>query len=244
MKNCPISLQLWSIKDEIHRDFEHSVRTLAKMGYDGVEMAGYGNVDCETAARVIQDTGLKCVGMHVPFDDLRGQSLRIAEEAATLKTKNVICPYIPPILLQSASAYQRIGLELDRIGAFFKDFGIQLHYHNHDFELETYEGKLGITHLLASSSSENVQHEADLYWISKGGIDPSDYLIQNAQRLSLLHLKNAFELGSGPIDYRPILKILAECNRIESLIIEVEWYQFDPMESVEKSLKDLQSWLA
>ena len=35
-----VSVQLWSVKDEVKRDFEGTLTILADMGFDGVEFAG------------------------------------------------------------------------------------------------------------------------------------------------------------------------------------------------------------
>ncbi len=35
-----ISVQLWSVKDDVKRDFKGTLQALAAMGFDGVEFAG------------------------------------------------------------------------------------------------------------------------------------------------------------------------------------------------------------
>ena len=45
MKKIPVALQLWSVRDEMRRDFAATVGAVGEMGYHGVELAGYGNLD-------------------------------------------------------------------------------------------------------------------------------------------------------------------------------------------------------
>ena len=41
MSKIPIALQLYSIRGECERDLPGTLKAVAKMGYDGVEFAGY-----------------------------------------------------------------------------------------------------------------------------------------------------------------------------------------------------------
>lgn len=241
--HIPVSLQLWSIRDSIQEDFEKTIQSVAKMGYDGVETAGYGDMDCASAAKAIRDSGMKCSGMHVSLEDLRSKTYRIIEEAVMLQCNNVICPYIAPAILVSEAAYDRIGHELRQLGAIFYDFGIQLHYHNHDFELASFEGKTGLQTLLEASPARLLKHEVDLYWMHKAGIDLQDYLSEQKSRIRLLHLKNETELAEGAINYPALLQFIEKNLHIDWLVIEVENYTMPPIRSVEVSIQDLRTWM-
>jgi len=38
---CPIALQLYSVRNELQKDFPGTLAQVKEMGYDGVELAGY-----------------------------------------------------------------------------------------------------------------------------------------------------------------------------------------------------------
>ena len=61
----PIALQLWSLKDDVAGDFSGTVARVAEIGYTGVELAGYGNLDVRGAKAALDAAGLKVAGMHV-----------------------------------------------------------------------------------------------------------------------------------------------------------------------------------
>ena len=59
MARIPVSLQLWSVRDATAADFAGTVAQVARMGYDGVELAGYGNLDAAAAAAAVKAAGLR-----------------------------------------------------------------------------------------------------------------------------------------------------------------------------------------
>ena len=80
-KKTPVALQLWSIKDEVKRDFAATVAAVAEMGYSGVELAGYGNLDVKGAKAALDAAGLKLAGMHVGLDALKTNLTNVIGEA-------------------------------------------------------------------------------------------------------------------------------------------------------------------
>ena len=66
MKKIPLSLQLYSVRGDTGTDFAGTVAAVAKMGYTGVELAGYGNLDAKGAKAALDAAGLKVSGMHMP----------------------------------------------------------------------------------------------------------------------------------------------------------------------------------
>ena len=64
-RKTPVALQLWSVRDDVKRDFAATVAAVAKIGYAGVELAGYGNLDAKGAKAALDAAGLKVAGMHV-----------------------------------------------------------------------------------------------------------------------------------------------------------------------------------
>ena len=69
MKKFPIALQLYSVRDDLEKDFEGTLKKVKELGYDGVEFAGlYGKSPAEVKAQggmfgVLPDTE------HETYDD-------------------------------------------------------------------------------------------------------------------------------------------------------------------------------
>ena len=54
--------------------------------------------------------------------------------------------------------------------------GLQLLYHNHDFELKKNENNIVILdYLLENTDPKYVNFQMDLFWVTKAGVDPLDY---------------------------------------------------------------------
>ena len=53
-KKCPIGVQLYSVRNDFNKDVPGILAGIKKIGYDGVEFAGYAN---KTAAELQEDAG-------------------------------------------------------------------------------------------------------------------------------------------------------------------------------------------
>jgi sugar phosphate isomerase/epimerase len=242
MARIPVSLQLWSVRDATAADFAGTVAQVARMGYDGVELAGCGNLDAAAAAAAVQAAGLRVSGMHVGIAALRADLSRVACEALLFGTRHVICPYYPRELFRSGAACAAIGEELNAIGARLRAHGLRFSYHNHDFELATVDGRRGFDWLLDAAEPRNVGCEADVYWIHVGGKDPATFIREQGRRIELLHLKDEAELGGGPVDFPAVFRAADAIGSVEWYVVEVEKYHHAPLESVRLSFEQLRAW--
>src|SRR4051812_45734497 len=96
MATTPISLQLYTVRDLLAKDFAGTVKQVAAIGYRNVEMAGYGNLgNAKDAKNALDDAGLKVSGAHAPIDALEKELDRVLDENALLGTNNIICPWMP-----------------------------------------------------------------------------------------------------------------------------------------------------
>ena len=55
MARIPIALQLYSVRDDCARDLPGVLKEVARMGYEGVEFAGYYGRDAATLKRIIRE---------------------------------------------------------------------------------------------------------------------------------------------------------------------------------------------
>lgn len=242
MSKIPVSLQLWSLRDLTKTDFAAAMSEVAKIGYAGVETAGYGNLDAAAAAKAIADAGLKVSGQHVGIAALRADLSKVAHEAHLLGTTNVICPFYQRELFRSSAAASQIGEELDEIGAKLRGFGIQFHYHNHAFELAEVDGRSGYDWLLDAASPRNLLCQADVFWVHAGGKNPARFIREQGRRIKLLHLKDDKEIGGGPVNFQEVFEAVESIGALEWYVVEVEKYNHAPLESVRLSFEQLKKW--
>jgi sugar phosphate isomerase/epimerase len=238
----PISVQLWSLRELIEKDFAGTMKQVAEIGYTGVETAGYGNLNAAAAAAAVNSAGLRCSGMHVGIDRLRADLTQVVIEARMLGTRDVICPWMHPDLFDSAESAAQIGRELDGIGAALRGFDIQLHYHNHAAEFVMLDGRPAFDWLLDAAAPANLGCEADVYWVHRGGKDPAAFIREQGRRIRLLHLKDETELGSGPVDFPAVFAAVDGIGALDWYVVECEKHRKDPLESVRTSLERLREW--
>lgn len=242
MSKIPVSVQLWSVRDHVKNDFAGTVAALAKFGYQGVETAGYGNLNVNDAAAAIKGAGLQVSGMHVGFDALRTAPNTVISDALVLGSKNVVVSSFPKALLGTPAACAALGEELACFGRRLAAHGIQLHYHNHDFEFVKVEGRAVLERVLDAAAPAHLLCETDVYWVKVGGDDPASFIRRQGRRIRLVHLKDEKELGTGPVDFPSVFAALDSVGAVEWQVVEVEKYNHDPLESVRLSLEQLKKW--
>ncbi|GKU80372.1 sugar phosphate isomerase/epimerase [Paenibacillus sp. L3-i20] len=251
MRRIGIGLQLYTLREDTAADFEGTLRKVAEMGYEGVEFAGYGNIEAEAMRDLLHELKLTPIGSHIGLERLESN---IDEEISYLKTigaKYAVCPWIPSEL-RDAEAWQNHIIAFERYGKRFSEEGITFAYHNHEFEFEVMiDGQFAFDALYERTSPAFLQIEMDIGWIQYSGIDPIAYINKYSTRLPLLHVKDfrskeagqpidTVELGRGSLPLNEIIKAASESS-VQWLIVEQDKCANPPIQSVEESYVWLKS---
>lgn len=241
-KKIPVALQLWSVREDTARDFAATVGAVARMGYAGVELAGYGNTDAKGAKAALDAAGLKVAGMHAGIGQLRSDLNQVVDDALRFGTKHVICPYWPHEHYHSAAACTRIGEELGAIGATFRAHGINFAFHNHAFEMKVVDGRRVFDWMLDAAAPRDLGCQADVYWVHVGGKNPVEFIREQGRRIRTAHLKDEKEIGTGPVKFDEVFAAFDAIGALEWYVVEVEQYNHVPLESVRLSIEQLKKW--
>jgi sugar phosphate isomerase/epimerase len=242
LKKTPVALQLWSVKDEVKRDFAAATAAVAQIGYAGVELAGYGNLDVKGAKVALDAAGLKVAGMHVSFDSLKRELNVVITDALELGCRTVVCSWWPPAHYISRSVCERIGEQLDAIGAMLLPYGIRFGFHNHGSEFQIFDGKPGFDWILGAAQPRHLFAEVDVFWVHDSGYSPARFIRDHGARIPLIHLKDAKELGAGPLNFEEIFAASDAIGAVEWFIVEQEHFSHDPMKSVEICFAQMKQW--
>lgn len=187
MKKIPVALQVYSVRDQAQADFEGTMRLVKEMGYDGVELAGTYDLGSAVACKKILDrVGLELVSAHVNLDLLEDDA--VLDDYAATGMKFVAIPWMeaPADEAQLAAAVARIRAIAERC----KARGLQLLYHNHDFEFNKIGGKYILETYYCEIEADLLQTELDTCWVNVGGENPADYVRKFAGRAPVVHLKD------------------------------------------------------
>jgi sugar phosphate isomerase/epimerase len=257
----PIGLQLYSVRNQIVKDFPGTLQQIAAAGYKEVEAAGYYGRSASQFKQAMDKAGLRCVSTHYPLDQLQPKLEEVLAFTQELGVEFIICssPSVRPrgAATKSADSFKKVAenINLDdwkwnaeqfnRIGEKVKSQGMQFGYHNHTMEFREEKGVVPLDELLRLTEPSNVVLEMDCGWVAVAGRDPSEYLKRYPTRISLLHVKDfklngpatvlnpppSTELGRGTVDYHKIFEAANKAN-IKHYFVEQEEFDMPAFEAL------------
>ena len=188
----PIAIQVYSLRNEAKADLRATLEEIKKMGYDGVEFAGlYGNEPAAIKA-MCKEIGLVPISAHVPYLDMVDDARGVLSQYAELGVKFVAVPYLNSEYRPGTDKFPEVVANVEKIGRVAKELGIQLLYHNHDFEFLKIDGKYALDVLYDTVPADLLQTELDVCWVNVGGEIPADYIRKYAGRTPVVHLKDFY----------------------------------------------------
>jgi len=235
-----ISLQLYTVRDQLAQDELGTLEKISAIGYEGVEI-GYGT--SEALLNKCAELSLEITGMHVGLDALQNDFDGVVNFARRIGNEFVILSWLDPKYRADASGWATSAQMLSDIGARLREKELRLLYHNHDFEFQHFDGEYGLD-ILYKAPEENLGAELDTYWIAKGGADPAQYIQRYASRTPLLHIKDMTqggdfaEVGQGTLDWPAIFQA-AEKAGVSVYAVEQDQCPGDPFDSIRISLENL-----
>ncbi len=191
MPKIPIGLQLYTLRDDMEKDFAGTLQKVAGIGYAAVELAGYGGLSMRELSGLLADNHLAVAGSHVGLDALETDLHKVIDENLSLGNKNIVVPSIAQERRRTTEDWKTVAGVMDGLGETLQIAGMTLCYHNHDFEFRPLEdGQLGEEVLLSSTDPLFVKAEVDAYWIMKAGLDPIAFIKKHIGRVPLIHVKD------------------------------------------------------
>lgn len=246
-----ISIQLYSVREDIQRDFKGTIAKVAEAGYKGVEAANYNDgkfygLTPEEFKNEIEAVGMEVISSHTArpleeniadtnWDEVWAWWDTAIDAHKRADMKYIVAPWMPtPTTLSDLKEYCDY---YNQIGEKCNAVGMKFGYHNHAFEYEEIEGEIMYDYMLENTDPDKVFFEMDVYWTTKGGHNPVDYFNKYPNRFKLLHIKDETELGGtdSVIDFDNLFQNIDKTG-VEHIIVEVEHYNFEPLESVKMSI--------
>lgn len=224
-----LGIQVYSVRNQLAKDFEGTMKSIAEIGYSYIEAYGMGKngqilgKSPEEYKTAVEKAGLEVISSHCSyFTDEEAE--KMLETAKELGLKQLV---IPSMGKEQRADYRKVAKNFNKIGEIFKGSGVTFGYHNHAFEFEKQNGKAGLEILLENTDPELVQFQADLYWVVKGGADPVDLINRYPGRFCSFHVKDAAAdleqttVGEGIVDFKTVFS-LKEKAGIDYFFVEDE----------------------
>jgi len=230
----PVGLQLYSLREEFKKDVPGTLDEVKRFGFEYAELDGTYKLPTEEYKAMLAARGIQGIGMHFPFERLRGDAEGVAREAKALGLKYVGCAWIPHQGPFTEKTCRETAAVFNQTGEIMAKHGLKFYYHVHGYEFEPYEQGTLFDLLMSATKPEWVSYEMDIFWVVYPGQDPVKLFEKYGKRWELVHLKDMKKgtptgpqapwpdvstnvpQGSGQIEMVPLLRAAKRAG--------VKWY--------------------
>lgn len=244
-------LTLYTVREDMEKDPEGTLKQVADAGYKYIEAADYRDgkfykMTPEEFRSALNGLGLMPLSAHMGGTSLENADEQIADAKAA-GFKYFVLPVPPRDFFEFDRESRSLKMKgdiseladlMNNLGKKCKDSGLELLYHNHDFEYKADEnGIVPIEYFMENTDPELVNFQVDLYWVVKAGADPLAYMEKYPGRFKIWHVKDMDDqgrfapVGTGTIDFARILE-KKEVSGMQYYIVEQD-RTFDDMEPLE-----------
>lgn len=237
-----LSLQLYSVRRELEADPGGTLRRIADLGYESVELFGFVG-RAELFAGLLRDSGLRAISGHAHLLDTPDVA-GVLRDASLLGLTTVIDPAIPRERWGSRPHIEESARALAAVADLAAGSGLEVGYHNHEWELEsTVDGRAALE-VFAEVLDPRVVLEVDTFWVEVGGVSAPALLTRLGDRVRYLHMKDGplsrdtltqLPLGQGALDVPAILAAAPRAHRV----VEFDDHDGDIFTAVEASRRFL-----
>jgi sugar phosphate isomerase/epimerase len=240
----PVGLQLWTVREECKKDFPGTIAKVAKMGYKGVEFAGFYERPAKDVRKMLDDNGLLCCGSHTQITLLSNENLAATMEFnRTIGNKFIIVPYLDRKQLNTKADWLAKAKTFNEFADKTRAEGVHIGYHAHFGDFLPIDGETPWDILFGNTSKE-VCMQLDTGNAMQGKADPVAVLKKYPGRSLTVHLKEFSAtnrkalIGEGDVKWKEIFEVCESTGGTQWYIIEEESGEYPPLESAELSLKN------
>jgi sugar phosphate isomerase/epimerase len=253
-----MGLQLYTVRDPMAQDPAGTLKQAAAMGYRNFETYGfepdtvkYYGMPARDFRRVLDDLGLATTTGHYDLHRYVSQPPaamtayidRCIEGAKSLGQKYITWAWLDP-QSRSLDSFKFVANRLNLIGAQAAKAGVQVAYHNHDFEFIEHDGKIGYDIIMRETEPSLVKLQLDLFWVAHSSARSAHELFQlQPGRFVMWHVKDMdtakryTELGNGVIDFTRITPDAKLAGLEEYFVEQGDNFAQSPMKSIETSAR-------
>jgi sugar phosphate isomerase/epimerase len=241
-KKIPIALQLYSLREIAGKDLPGTIDSVAKIGYKGIEFAGYYGRSGEQLRKILDAAGLKCCGTHIGLDAIKGDNLqRTVDFNKAMGNKYLIVASmrVPDTKAGAIEVAKLFTEAAEKV----KPDGMRVGYHAHGGDFKKIEGET-FWDLLFGNAGPDVAMQLDIGNCIGGGGDPYAILKKFPGRSATIHLKehggkSGATVGEGTVKWDEIFKLCETAGGTDWYIVEQEAYAGAPLDSVRQCFENL-----
>lgn len=192
-----LGLQLYTVRDQMAKDFEGTLAKVAATGFKEVEFAGYFDHAPKDVRAILDRHKLTAPSSHADLASIETKLPQVIETSHVIGHKFVVNPFVDEEMRKQPDIWKRLAATFNKAGETCKKAGLQFAYHNHHFEFVPVNGVMPFDLLLKECDPDLVKFELDLCWITVAGKDPLDYFQRHPGRFPLVHVKGLKKVPEG-----------------------------------------------
>lgn len=235
-----VGLALYTLRHDCESDLEGTLRSVAEMGYEGVEPHDLFGRDPRAVRSLVDELGLVVSSRHAGLETIETRLDELADELGELGSDRLVLSWIAPPTssAEAERVVERIGAAAERARAA----GLRFGFHNHDGELVALEDGRTVLERLLELDEELLFLEIDLGWAWFAGVEPERLVARAAPRVPLVHVKDLARgtaprfvpVGDGDVGYPRLLPAIRDLG-IEWLLVEQDETDGSALDAVRRS---------
>jgi sugar phosphate isomerase/epimerase len=247
-KSIPVGLELYSVREELKKDPEGTVRAVARMGYQGVEFYApyfeWSESQTKQMRKLLDDLGIRCFSTHNDSSYLSPEKIGRARDMNLILGSNyVVMASSDP--KPGLDGWKAIADALNFAADRLESSGLKAGYHNHQREFLPVENQRPIE-ILARNAKASVMLQLDVGTCLEAGSDPAAWIRSNPGRIRSLHLKDwspepakgyTVLFGEGAAQWKNIFEAAEIAGGVEYYLIEQEGSRFTELDTVRRCLQ-------
>lgn len=239
----PISVQLYSVREQAEKDFVGVLKRVAAIGYKGVEPAGLFNLKPKEFRKIVEDLGMVISSSHGPW--AKPDNLQEVVDTCNTLGLDLAATGFGPDDFKDLDAIKRTAATVTGMAEKLAKHDLTLFLHNHYWEFAKVDGR--IAYEIFAELCPKATFEIDVYWAANfGANNPAEQVAKFKKRAPLLHIKDGpltkegamTAVGAGKMDIPACVKA-ADKKILRWLIVELDRCDTDMFAAVEQSYKYL-----
>jgi len=247
-----IGAQLYTVREftQTTKDFANTIKKVADMGYDCVQVSGIGaEITSTEIAEICGAQNVEVAITHTAPDRIKNETAQVIQDHITMGAKYIGVGAVPWGTRLTKEGYADFVKDFTPAAKAIKEAGLQFMYHNHDFEFAKFDGKLAMDYLI--ENMPDTGFTLDTYWVQLGGGDPAWWIKKLASRVDVIHVKDLVivdgvphmtEILEGNLNWNAIFEACKTAGVKYAMVEQDDCYGKNPFECLELSLRNLREY--